>query len=118
VDPKKDLLHLKRIWRKKPKFCFVDSYGGRFKALAGCQEDMNLTRVNRRNGLKKLTINNSSFVSQGLTPKRNKLQRNPRVKNRVKFEKAKKRRKGAVREVRIKSISVIICTIKKNCLGG
>ena len=32
-------------------------------------------------------------------PKRNKLQRNPRVKNRVKFEKAKKRRKGAVREV-------------------
>ena len=32
-------------------------------------------------------------------PKRNKLQRNPRVKNRVKFEKAKKRRKGAIREV-------------------
>ena len=33
-------------------------------------------------------------------PKRSKLQRNPRVKNRMKFEKANKRRKGAVREVR------------------
>ena len=33
-------------------------------------------------------------------PKRSKLQRNPRVKNRMKYEKAKKRRKGAVREVR------------------
>lgn len=33
-------------------------------------------------------------------PKRSKLQRNPRLKNRVKYEKAKVRRKGAVREVR------------------
>merc|ERR1712106_675066 len=38
--------------------------------------------------------------NKGLMPKRSKLQRNPRVKNRMKFEKAKKRRKGAVREVR------------------
>ena len=43
--------------------------------------------------------NLSYYCFQGLMPKRNKLQRNPRVKNRVKFEKAKKRRKGAVREV-------------------
>ncbi|XP_059085247.1 something about silencing protein 10-like [Tigriopus californicus] len=38
--------------------------------------------------------------NKGLTPKRSKLQRNPRVKNRKKFEKAKVRRKGQVREVR------------------
>lgn len=38
--------------------------------------------------------------NKGLMPKRSKLQRNPRVKNRMKYEKAKKRRKGAVREVR------------------
>lgn len=38
--------------------------------------------------------------NKGLQPKRNKLQRNPRVKHRHKFEKAKKRRKGQVREVK------------------
>ena len=38
--------------------------------------------------------------NKGLTPKRPKMQRNPRVKHRFKFEKAKKRRKGAVREAR------------------
>lgn len=38
--------------------------------------------------------------NKGLTPKRSKLQRNPRVKHRKKFEKAKVRRKGQVREVR------------------
>merc|ERR1719510_35341 len=38
--------------------------------------------------------------NKGLQPKRNKLQRNPRVKHRMKFEKAKVRRKGQVREVR------------------
>ena len=38
--------------------------------------------------------------NKGLTPKRSKLQRNPRVKNRKKFDKAKVRRKGQVREVR------------------
>merc|ERR1711913_149102 len=38
--------------------------------------------------------------NKGLTPKRSKLQRNPRVKNRVKYAKAKVKRKGAVREVR------------------
>ncbi len=38
--------------------------------------------------------------NKGLAPKRSKLQRNPRVKHRHKFEKAKVRRKGQVREVR------------------
>jgi len=38
--------------------------------------------------------------NKGLKPKRNRLQRNPRVKHRMKFEKAKKRRKGAIKEVR------------------
>jgi len=38
--------------------------------------------------------------NKGLQPKRKKEQRNPRVKHRKKFEKAKVRRKGQVREVR------------------
>ncbi|GLV39910.1 Something about silencing 10 [Carabus blaptoides fortunei] len=38
--------------------------------------------------------------NKGLTPHRKKEQRNPRVKHRNKFRKAKIRRKGAVREVR------------------
>ena len=38
--------------------------------------------------------------NKGLMPKRSKLQRNPRVKHRVKYEKAKVRRKGQIREVR------------------
>ena len=36
--------------------------------------------------------------NKGLTPKRPQMQRNPRVKHRFKFERA--RRKGAVREAR------------------
>ncbi|XP_060073510.1 something about silencing protein 10-like [Ylistrum balloti] len=38
--------------------------------------------------------------NKGLTPKRKKEQRNPRVKNKLKFRKAKIRRKGQVREVK------------------
>ena len=38
--------------------------------------------------------------NKGLTPKRSKVQRNPRVKHRQKFARAKVRRKGQVREVR------------------
>lgn len=38
--------------------------------------------------------------NKGLTPHRKKEQRNPRVKHRMKYKKAKVRRKGAVREVR------------------
>lgn len=40
------------------------------------------------------------YKNQGLAPKRNKDQRNPRVKHRHKFEKAKIRRKGQVRTLR------------------
>jgi U3 small nucleolar RNA-associated protein 3 len=40
------------------------------------------------------------FKNKGLAPKRNKDQRNPRVKHRHKFEKAKVRRKGQVRTPR------------------
>lgn len=38
--------------------------------------------------------------NKGLTPHRNKVQRNPRVKHKLKFRKAKIRRKGAIREPR------------------
>ncbi|XP_051271579.1 something about silencing protein 10 isoform X2 [Dicentrarchus labrax] len=38
--------------------------------------------------------------NKGLTPKRKKIDRNPRVKNREKFRRAKIRRKGQVRDVR------------------
>jgi U3 small nucleolar RNA-associated protein 3 len=38
--------------------------------------------------------------NKGLTPKRKKEQRNPRVKNREKYRKANVRRRGQVREVR------------------
>ncbi len=37
--------------------------------------------------------------NKGLTPKRKKEQRNPRVKHRKKFDRAKVRRKGQVRSV-------------------
>ncbi|XP_037303668.2 something about silencing protein 10 isoform X2 [Pungitius pungitius] len=40
------------------------------------------------------------FKNKGLTPKRKKIDRNPRVKHREKFRRAKIRRKGQVREVR------------------
>ena len=43
------------------------------------------------------------FKNQGLAPKRKKDQRNPRVKHRHKFEKAKIRRKGQVRTLRTES---------------
>merc|ERR1719319_2087449 len=45
-------------------------------------------------------INYQIAKNKGLTPKRSKLQRNPRVKHRVKYAKAKVKRKGAVREIR------------------
>ena len=46
------------------------------------------------------SINYQIAKNKGLTPKRSKAQRNPRVKHRQKFEKAKVKRKGQVREVR------------------
>jgi U3 small nucleolar RNA-associated protein 3 len=49
---------------------------------------------------KRRSITYEMSKNKGLMPKRSKLQRNPRVKHRVKYEKAKVRRKGQVREVR------------------
>ena len=51
-------------------------------------------------GEEKRAITYKIAKNKGLMPKRSKLQRNPRLKNRMKFEKATKRRKGAVREIR------------------
>ena len=48
----------------------------------------------------KTGITYEMFKNKGLAPKRNKMQRNPRVKHRHKFEKAKIRRKGQVRTLR------------------
>ena len=48
-------------------------------------------------------------------PKRSKQQRNPRVKHRMKFEKAKKRRKGAVRN---SLATFIICCLTNVVPGG
>ena len=45
-------------------------------------------------------INYQIAKNKGLTPHRSKEQRNPRVKHRMKFRKAKIRRKGAIREPR------------------
>lgn len=50
--------------------------------------------------LGKRGINYQIAKNKGLTPHRSKEQRNPRVKNRMKFRKAKIRRKGAIREPR------------------
>lgn len=50
--------------------------------------------------LVKRAITYQMAKNKGLTPKRKKEQRNPRVKHRNKFRQAKIRRKGAVREVR------------------
>ncbi|KTG40665.1 hypothetical protein cypCar_00000197 [Cyprinus carpio] len=41
-----------------------------------------------------------TYQNKGLTPKRKKIDRNPRVKHREKFRRAQVRRKGQVREVR------------------
>ena len=69
------------------------------------QEDVN-TYNNEHEDLEDDDIDEKRAITykiaknKGLTPKRSKLQRNPRVKNRMKYTKALKRRKGAVREVR------------------
>uniref|UniRef100_A0A8C8VI72 UTP3 small subunit processome component n=1 Tax=Pelusios castaneus TaxID=367368 RepID=A0A8C8VI72_9SAUR len=49
---------------------------------------------------KKRGITYQIAKNKGLTPKRKKIDRNPRVKHREKFRRAKIRRKGQVREVR------------------
>ncbi|NWX22844.1 SAS10 protein, partial [Aegotheles bennettii] len=49
---------------------------------------------------KKRGVTYQMIKNKGLTPKRKKLDRNPRVKHREKFRRAKIRRRGQVREVR------------------
>ena len=55
---------------------------------------------NNEEGDERRLITRQIEKNKGLTLKRSKLQRNPRVKHRAKFAKAKVRRKGQVREVR------------------
>jgi len=67
--------------------------------------DQNTTTTNDpegydEDGEEKRAITYTIAKNKGLMPKRSKLQRNPRLKNRMKYEKAQKKRKGAVREIR------------------
>lgn len=59
------------------------------------KDEENLSKIDE-----KRAITYQIAKNKGLTPHRKKEQRNPRVKHRNKFRKAKIRRKGAVREVR------------------
>ncbi|KGL72584.1 Something about silencing protein 10, partial [Tinamus guttatus] len=61
----------------------------------GEQEEEEEEDPNKKRGVTYQMIKN-----KGLTPKRKKIDRNPRVKHREKFRRAKIRRKGQVREVR------------------
>ena len=69
---------------------------------------------------KRRSITYEMSKNKGLMPKRSKLQRNPRVKHRVKYEKAKIRRKGQVREVRteVKKYAGEISGINKRVKKG
>ena len=61
---------------------------------------VNLKENEEEEGDDRRGITYQIYKNQGLAPKRNKDQRNPRVKHRHKFEKAKVRRKGQVRTLR------------------
>ena len=63
------------------------------------REDRNMADFNEEEDERR-GITYQIYKNQGLAPKRNKDQRNPRVKHRHKFEKAKVRRKGQVRTLR------------------
>ena len=62
--------------------------------------DKQIVGQNDAEGEDRRGITYQIYKNQGLAPKRNKDQRNPRVKHRHKFEKAKVRRKGQVRTLR------------------
>ncbi|RZC40431.1 something about silencing protein 10, partial [Asbolus verrucosus] len=64
------------------------------------QEQVDVIENNENTEVSKRAITYQIAKNKGLTPHRKKEQRNPRVKHRNKFRKAKIRRKGAVREVR------------------
>ncbi|NXK52473.1 SAS10 protein, partial [Chauna torquata] len=56
--------------------------------------------VSEEDPSKKRGVTYQMIKNKGLTPRRKKIDRNPRVKHREKFRRAKIRRKGQVREVR------------------
>lgn len=62
------------------------------------EEKMDEDFENDKTTIEKRAITYQIAKNKGLTPHRKKEQRNPRVKHRNKFRKAKIRRKGAVRE--------------------
>jgi U3 small nucleolar RNA-associated protein 3 len=45
-------------------------------------------------------ISRAMLKNRGLVPHKNRSNRNPRVKNRVRYQQALERRRGAVREIR------------------
>ncbi len=64
------------------------------------EEQVGDDKVDDDDDEKRRSITYEMSKNKGLMPKRSKLQRNPRVKHRVKYEKAKIKRKGQIREVR------------------
>ncbi|XP_073324731.1 something about silencing protein 10 [Pagrus major] len=66
----------------------------------GENDDENDNEEEAPDGDAKRGITYQMAKNKGLTPKRKKIDRNPRVKNKEKFRRAKIRRKGQVREVR------------------
>jgi U3 small nucleolar RNA-associated protein 3 len=66
---------------------------------AGADSTVNTSELGEEE-IGKRGINYQIAKNKGLTPHRSKEQRNPRVKHRTKFRKAKIRRKGAIREPR------------------
>uniref|UniRef100_A0A671NX88 Something about silencing protein 10-like n=1 Tax=Sinocyclocheilus anshuiensis TaxID=1608454 RepID=A0A671NX88_9TELE len=64
------------------------------------QNEDRLVEEEKMDGDAKRRITYQMSKNKGLTPKRKKIDRNPRVKHREKFRRAQIRRKGQVREVR------------------
>ncbi|NXV76385.1 SAS10 protein, partial [Atlantisia rogersi] len=64
------------------------------------QDELDDTVLEGEDPNKKRGVTYQMIKNKGLTPKRKKIDRNPRVKHREKFRRAKIRRKGQVREVR------------------
>uniref|UniRef100_A0A8C1H9X9 UTP3 small subunit processome component n=1 Tax=Cyprinus carpio carpio TaxID=630221 RepID=A0A8C1H9X9_CYPCA len=64
------------------------------------QNEDSLVEEEKMEGDAKRRITYQMSKNKGLTPKRKKIDRNPRVKHREKFRRAQVRRKGQVREVR------------------
>lgn len=85
-----------QVTGKKVSFADDESEDGSEDDKEGGEEQVEETEEE----IGKRSITYQIAKNKGLTPHRKKEQRNPRVKHRNKFRKAKIRRKGAVREVR------------------